>query len=41
MYGAVWKSFQLNYLVLVCAAGTLQFGKFVRQEEVELSNNIL
>ena len=27
------------WVVLVCAAGTLQLGKFVGQEEVELSNN--
>ena len=29
------------WVVLVCAAGTLQFGKFVGQDEVELNNNIL
>ena len=28
------------WVVLVCAAGTLQLGKFVGQEEVELSNNM-
>ena len=28
------------WVVLVCAAGTLQLDKFVGQEEVELSNNI-
>ena len=28
------------WVVLVCAAGTLQLGNFVGQEEVELSNNI-